>query len=151
MHELIRYIGINTRTEILAERLWYLLDGWFDEIIGRFYTTTRQSSAGHILDDATLERLKLRQRQHWQSLFCSGFDEQYVRSVSMIGVRHHEMGLDFKWYIAGYAVIKAAFAEKIMDAPLPLKAKTALLVTLEKYVAIDMAVALSAYSAWLLD
>ena len=65
----------------------------------------------------------------------------------MIGIKHHEIGLDSKWYIAGYAIIKAAFAEKIMEAPLPLKAKTALIVTLEKYVAIDMALAqLCAYT-----
>jgi hypothetical protein len=36
-----------------------------------------------------------------------------------------------------------------MEAPLP--AKTALIVTLEKYVAIDMALALSVYSSWLVD
>lgn len=151
MQELIRYIGIDTRTEILAERLWYLLEGWVDEIMTRFYSSTRQSSAGLMLDELTIERLKLRQKQHWQSLFSSAFDERYVRSVSMIGIRHHEIGLDSKWYIAGYAIIKAAFAEKIMEAPLPLKAKTALIVTLEKYVAVDMALALSAYSSWLVD
>ena len=67
----------------------------------------------------------------------------------MIGIKHHEIGLDSKWYIAGYAIIKAAFAEKIMEAPLPMRAKSALIVTLEKYVAIDMALALSAYSSWL--
>ena len=151
MQELIRYIGIDTRTEILAERLWYLLEGFVDEIVAHFYSSTRQSSAGLMLDYPTIERLKVRQKQHWQSLFSSAFDEHYVRSVSMIGIKHYEIGLDAKWYIAGYAIIKAAFAEKIMEAPLPLKAKTALIVTLEKYVAIDMALALSAYSTWLVD
>jgi protoglobin len=143
MQELIRYLGINTRTEVLAERL--LLEDSADGIIAGFYSSTRQSSAGLMLDELTIERLKVRQKQHWQSLFSSAFDEQYVRSVSMIGIRHHEIGLDSKWYI------KAAFAEKIMEAPLPLKAKTALIVTLEKYVAVDMALALSAYSSWLID
>ena len=104
-----------------------------------------------MLDDATIERLKVRQKQHWRSLFSSAFDEGYARIVSMIGIKHHEIGLDSKWYIAGYAIIKAAFAEKIMEAPLPMRAKSALIVTLEKYVAIDMALALSAYSSWLID
>jgi hypothetical protein len=151
MQELIRYLGIDTRTELLAERLWHVLEQSADGIIATFYNSTRQSSAGLMLDEATIERLKIRQKQHWQSLFSSAFDEQYVRSVSMIGIKHHEIGLDSKWYIAGYAIIKAAFAEKIMEAPLPLKAKTALIVTLEKYVAIDMALALSVYSSWLVD
>ena len=151
MQELIRYLAIDTRSELLAERLWYLLEGSADTIIADFYNRTRQSSAGIMLDELTIERLRARQKQHWHSLFSSGFDEQYARSVSMIGLKHHEIGLDSKWYIAGYATIKAAFAEKIMEAPLPLKAKTALIITLEKYVAIDMALALSAYSAWLVD
>jgi Protoglobin len=151
MDELIRYLGIDTRAELLAERLWNLLQDSVEEIIAGFYNNTRHSSAGLMLDEATIERLKLRQKQHWQSLFSSAFDERYVRSVSMIGIKHHEIGLDSKWYIAGYAMIKAAFAEKILEAPLPLKAKSALIVTLEKYVAIDMALALSAYSSWLVD
>lgn len=151
MQELMRYLGIDKRTELLAERLWYLLEDWIDEIISGFYGSTRHSSAAQLLDDATIARLKVRQKEHWQTLFLSAFDEHYARSVSMIGVKHHEIGLDPKWYIAGYAIIKAAFAEKIMEAPLPMKAKTALIVTLEKYVAIDMALALSAYSSWLVD
>jgi hypothetical protein len=151
MHELIRYLGIDTRAELLAERLWQLLEGSAEQIIADFYSNTRQSSAGLMLDDASIERLKVRQKQHWQSLFCSAFDQQYIRSVSMIGLKHHQIGLDSKWYIAGYAIIKAAFAEKIVEAPLPLQAKSALIVTLEKYVAIDMALALSAYSSWLVD
>jgi hypothetical protein len=151
MDELIRYLGIDTRAELLAERLWYLLEESVEQIIDGFYNNTRNSSAGLMLDEATIERLKVRQKQHWQSLFSSAFDEKYFRSVSMIGIKHHEIGLDPKWYIAGYAVVKAAFAQKILEAPLPLRAKTALIVTLEKYVAIDMALALSAYSSWLID
>jgi hypothetical protein len=48
--------------------------------------------------------------------------------------------------------MKARFAEHLLlhsDVPLPLK--SALVVTLEKYVAVDMALALSSYSSWLID
>ena len=47
-----------------------------EEIIAGFYNNTRRSSAGFMLDDATIERLKVRQKQHWQSLFSSEFDEK---------------------------------------------------------------------------
>jgi hypothetical protein len=151
MQELIRYLGVDARAELLAERLWYLLEGRMEDIIAEFYSNARRSIDSHMLDDATIKRLKVRQKDHWQTLFLSAFDEHYVRSVSMIGIKHHEIGLDSKWYVAGYATIKAAFVEEIMEAPLPMKAKTALIVTLEKYVAIDMALALSVYSSWLLD
>jgi hypothetical protein len=71
--------------------------------------------------------------------------------VTLIGIKHHEVGLDSKWYIAGYAMMKAAFMERILEAPLPPNLKSALIVTLEKYVAVDMALALSTYSSWLVD
>jgi hypothetical protein len=151
MEEIARYLGIDTRTQLLAERLWHLLEEPSDEIIDSFYRDTRQSAAGLLLDEPTIVRLKIKQKEHWRSLFNSEFDEQYQRSVAMIGIKHHEMGLDPKWYIAGYALMKARFAEKLLEAPVPLRMKSALIVTLEKYVAMDMALALSTYSCWLIE
>lgn len=151
MQDLILYLGIDDRARRLAQCLWELLDEPSTEIIASFYQDTRQSAAGLLLDEQTIERLKFKQKEHWRSLFNSGFDEGYQRSVTMIGIKHHEIGLDPKWYIAGYVLIKSRFAEKVSEAPLPEPLKSALIVTLEKYVAVDMALALSTYSAWLVD
>ncbi len=151
MEEIVRYLGIDERARLLARRLWTYIDAPSTEIIASFYHNTRQSGAGLMLDDPTIERLKVRQKEHWRALFNSEFDEHYQRSVTMIGIKHQEIGLDPKWYIAGYAIMKAGFAERVLDAPLPSRLKTALIVTLEKYVAIDMALALSTYSSWLVD
>lgn len=151
MKELLVYLGIDTRAQLLAERLWHFLDEPSTEIIASFYSDTRQSAAGLLLDEPTIARLQSKQKEHWRALFNSGFDETYQRSVTMIGIKHREIGLDPKWYIAGYALIKARFAEKILEAPVPQRMKSALIITLEKYVAVDMALALSTYSAWLID
>ncbi len=104
-----------------------------------------------MLDEPTIERLKVKQKEHWRALFNSEFDEGYQRSVTMIGIKHQEIGLDPKWYIAGYAIMKAGFAEHIFAAPVPARLKSALIMTLDKYVAIDMALALSTYSSWIVD
>jgi hypothetical protein len=117
----------------------------------RFFFDMRQSAVGLLVDESTIERLKIKQKEHWRALFNSEFDEQYQRSVTMIGIKHHEIGLDPKWYVAGYALIKARFVKKLLEAPVPLHMKSALTETLEKYVAIDMALALSTYSAWLIE
>ena len=151
MQELLRYLGIDARDRLLARRLWNYIDEPSTEIIASFYRNTRQSAVGVMLDAAAIERLKVKQKEHWRALFISDFDERYQRSVTMIGIKHHEIGLDPKWYIAGYAIIKNAFAERILDAPLPPRLKSALILTLEKYVAVDMALALSTYSSWLID
>ena len=152
MTQIIRYLGIDTRTQLLAERLWEFLDEPSGQVIANFYRDTRQSEAGVLLGEQSLERFVLQQKEHWHSLFKSGFDEAYLRRASLIGIRHHELGLDPKWYIAGYALMKARFAEQLLlDPSMPLPLKSALIVTLEKYLAVDMALALSSYSAWLVD
>lgn len=51
----------------------------------------------------------------------------------------------------GYARIKTDFSRVILNADLPLATKTAFLVTLDKYVALDMALAISSYTSLLLD
>ncbi|MDA9505281.1 hypothetical protein XI09_11420 [Bradyrhizobium sp. CCBAU 11386] len=152
MKEIVRYLGIGTRSQLLAEQLWQHIEEPSGEIIGAFYRDTQQSAAGSLLEGRIIERLSVAQREHWHSLFNSGFDDAYLRRAALIGIKHHEMGLDPKWYIAAYALMKARFAEHLLlhtDVPLPLK--SALVVTLEKYVAVDMALALSSYSSWLVD
>jgi len=152
MQEIVRYLGIDTRAQLLAERLWHFLEDPSSEILRAFYQDTRQSPAGRLLDDQIIEGLIIKQKEHWRSLFNSGFDEAYLRRATLIGIRHHEVGLDSKWYIAAYALMKARFAEHlILHTALPLPLKSTLVVTLEKYVAVDMALALSSYSAWLVD
>ena len=142
MEEIVRYLKIDTRAQLLAERLWHLLEEPNDEIIDSFYREMRQSAAGLLVEESTIEHLKIRQKEHWRALFTSEFDQQYQRSVTMIGIKHLEIGLDSKWYIAGYALMKVRLVEKLLESPVPLSMKSALIATLEKYVAIDMALAL---------
>ena len=152
MQDIVRYLGIDTRSQMLAERLWDFLDGPSSEIIDAFYRDTRQSAAGILLDEQMIERLMSKQREHWRSLFSSGFDESYLRRASMIGIKHHDVGLDPKWYIAGYALMKARFIEQLLlQTTVPLPLKSAMIIALEKYVAVDMALALSSYSSWLVE
>lgn len=151
MKDILRYLVIDTPTQLLAEQLWRLLEEPSAELIASFYRDTRQSAAGLLLDEVTIVRLGQRQRDHWRALFTGQFDEKYQRSATLIAIRHLEIGLDPKWYVAGYAMLKIQFAEKLLETPLPLKTKTALLSTLEKYIAVDMAVSLSTYCSWLLD
>jgi|AraplaMF_Cvi_mMS_1032046.scaffolds.fasta_scaffold00243_5 hypothetical protein len=152
MAQITRYLGIDTRTQLLAGRLWNLLDEPSGLVIAEFYRRTRHSHPGVLLDERTVNRLMIKQKEHWHSLFNSGFDQAYLRRATKVGIMHHELGLDPKWYIAGYALMKAQLAEQLLfDASIPLPLKAALVVTLEKYVAVDMALTLSSYSDWLVD
>lgn len=125
MKEITRYLGIDTRAHFLAEQLWRLLEEPSGEIIASFYRDTRQSAIGQLLDEAAISRLQNKQKEHWRALFNSQFDKQYQLSATLIGIKHHEIGLDPKWYIAGYALMKLRFTEELQRAPLPLETKDA--------------------------
>ncbi len=151
MKDIVRYLGIDTRTQLLAERLWGVLEEPSGEIVAAFYRDARQSAVGKLFDELTIGQLLDKQKEHWRALFTSQFDEQYQRSATLIAIKHHELGLDPKWYIAGYALIRLRFTEILLKAALSQATKEALTATLEKYIAIDMALSLSIYSSWLID
>jgi len=151
MKDIVRYLGIDTRTQLLAEQVWRLLEQPSTEIIASFYRDTRQSAVGLLFDVSIIGHLQKKQKDHWRTLFNSGFDEHYQRSATLIAIKHQEIGLDPRWYIAGYALMKLRFTETILRAALPQTTKEALITTLEKYVALDMALSLSTYSSWLVE
>jgi len=151
MDKLIRFLDIDPTAQLHAAAIWLLIEHRVDHTIEVFYADMRQSDAALALSDQTVQRLKVTQRKHWRSLFESQLDLQYFNNASLIGIRHSQIGLDPKWYIAGYARIKTDFSRVILNADLPLATKTSFLVTLDKYVALDMALAISSYTSLLLD
>jgi methyl-accepting chemotaxis protein len=151
MLEIAHYLGIDERTQRFGELAWRIVDADMERVLERFYTRTRERDSGVALDHETITRLKVKQKEHWKALFEGEFDEAFFRRASMIGLRHHEIGLSASWYIAGYSIIKLELIRLVMKAPFALAIQIELVLTLERYVALDMACALSSYSAWIVD
>lgn len=151
MEELIRFLAIDLKDRRNAEDFWPLIEYPLDGIIDNFYADIRRSSIDFVLGDQTIDHLKIKQKEHWRSLFGSRFDQQYFNSASLVGIKHYELGLDPKWYIAGYAKIKSDITEIILESPLSPPAKLEFVKTLDKYVALDMAIAISSYTSLLVD
>ena len=124
MKDIVRYLGIDTRTQLLAQQVWWLLEEPSAEIIASFYRDTRQSPVGLLLDVSIIDQLQKKQKDHWCALFNSHFDERYQRNATLIAIKHQEIGLDPKWYVAGYALLKLRFIQKLLDAPLPLATRS---------------------------
>jgi hypothetical protein len=101
--------------------------------------------------DAVIERLKGRQKEHWTSLFEGQFDAGYINSVRHVGIRHRDVALNRMWYVAGYITLKISFTNVIAKTALPPITKGRLIKSLDKFVAFDMALALSTYDAVVLD
>lgn len=142
---LLEFLDVDTDTMAAAEILSDLLAPRLDEIIDNFYDRVRRYEINVLITDDVIPRLKEKQKQHWMALFDSGFGRDYCESTRRIAIRHRDIGLDPAWYIAGYTHVKLALIEVIIRSDFAPAAKGRLVKTLEKFLAIDMALALSTY------
>jgi methyl-accepting chemotaxis protein len=151
IEKLLRFLEIDEHQYKLAEALWGVLAPNADAVLDSFYHKVRQVGIEPLLTDDDVARLKERQKIHWERLFRARFDQDYLASVARIGLRHRGIGLDLGSYAAGYIGLKIEFGNVIVHSELPVVAKGLLVKTLDKFVAVDMALALSTYDAALLD
>lgn len=149
---LLRFLEFDDDTRQLGKALWEILAPRTDDVLDTFYRRVQHAGLEPRLSDASVARLKIKQRAHWQGLFLADFDGDYIASVRRIGLRHREVGLDLAAYVAAYMALKIEFTDIVVARPeLPVLAKGRLIKTLYKYVALDMALALSTYEVTLID
>jgi methyl-accepting chemotaxis protein len=55
--------------------------------------------------DAVVNMAKNKQIEHWSIILRGDFSSEYVTSVRRIGATHARIGLEPRWYIAGYSFI----------------------------------------------
>lgn len=151
MERLIRFLNIDVEAKRDAAAIWPLIAHRVDPVIETFYAEVRRSDTALPLSRPFVQRLKAKQKDNWQALFEGRLDQQYFNSASLIGINHCEIGLDPKWYIAGYMRIKRDFSHTILDSSLPPATSAGLITTLDKYVALDMALTISSYTSLLVD
>jgi methyl-accepting chemotaxis protein len=151
MEALIGFLGIDSRSRGIARRIWPLVEHRAADLIDDFYTGISPHTVEPRRTREIVEHLKASQRGHWKNLFESRFDENYFRTASLIGIRHCEMGLDAKWHVAGYARMKSELSTELLQAPLSGDSAPQVIATLDKYLALDLAISLSSYTCVLLD
>ncbi len=145
------FLEIDDEARSSAFALSQLLAPHFDRAIEEFYATVQEFDINPNVTHRTVPALKEKQKQHWLALFHSRFDDNFFSSISRIGVRHRDIELNPMWYVAGYTRLKMAFVDVIVRSDLHVVTKGQMVKTLDKYIAIDMALALSAYDAVILD
>jgi len=149
---LLQFLEFDDETKQLGKSLWNILAPRTEEILDIFYRRVQHVGIEPSLSDAAIAALKIKQRAHWEALFCSDFNAEYIAGVRRIGIRHRDVGLDLGFYVAAYMALKIEFIDLvIVRSELPVLAKGRLIRTLYKYVALDMALALATYDAAILD
>ena len=149
--KLLKFMQIDDATKASAATLSALLAPRIDGIIDQFYNKVQDFDISPHVTSQTVVALKVRQKQHWIELFRSQFEEDYLRNVRRIAMRHRDIELSPMWYVAGYMTLKLSFIEVILRSAHPTEIKGQLVKTLDKYIAIDMALALSVYDTVVLD
>lgn len=144
---LLAFLDIDADTIAAGEILADLLAPRLDAIIEDFYGHLRAYDISPHITAEIVPTLKHKQKQHWLALFKSGFGPDYCASARRIAIRHRDIDLNPLWYIAGYTYLKFAYAEVILSSDFKPSTQNKLVKALEKYIAIDMALALSTYDA----
>jgi len=148
---LLKFLDVDDTTKASGATLSKLLAPQLDGIIERFYSRVQEFDLNPHVNERSVAALKIKQKQHWIDLFNSQFDENYLHNTRRIAVRHRDVELNPMWYIAGYMRLKLAFIEVIIKSRLPVERKGQMIKTLDKYIAIDMALALGTYDTVVLD
>ncbi len=151
MGKLLRFLEVDDKSKEAARELHKLFAAQSDDIVSQFYREIRAADIGAQITDEALARLKPKQMVHWAELLNSKFGDDYMQRSRRRGIRHRDIALNPLWYVAGYAKLALGFLKVIAASDLAVEKKIDLIMTLQKYVAIDMAFALSTYDATIVD
>jgi methyl-accepting chemotaxis protein len=101
------FIGIDQATRASLRELQPLIAGALPAILDQFYAHVMKypDVAKLFPSEALIRHAKEAQIKHWTMIAAASFDSHYVQSVTRIGQAHNRLGLEPRWYIAGYSMI----------------------------------------------
>jgi methyl-accepting chemotaxis protein len=100
-----QFLGLTTEACGLLRGFWPILEPRLPELLEGFYQHVIGIPALNLLLGERIPRLKQAQTAHWKRLFSGQFDAAYFQGVHTIGLMHHKIGLEPRWYIGGYAYV----------------------------------------------
>ena len=117
--ERLNFIGLTDEAREVLRDIKSDLQAPLNEALDEFYETVSVAPAvAHFFDnDAHRDNAKSRQINHWQTILEAEYGEDYFNAVSAIGEVHNKIGLEPRYYIAGYATL----ASKLIASAAALK------------------------------
>jgi methyl-accepting chemotaxis protein len=148
----LRFMGIDSQTKATLPALWAFVEPRLEGILQRFYAHVRAEPMLDGMIGTRQSSLEKAQTRHWSRLFSGQFDADYAASVDRIGRIHQKIGLEQRWYVAGYQFILSELVTVISSrfrfSP---KKASAFIGALNKVVMFDLDLALSTYQAVLIE
>jgi len=142
----LRYAGITETTGRRLRGFWRIARLRLPGLLNAFYRHVQSEPRLAKLVGGQTDRLKNAQTTHWERLFSGRFDRAYVEGVYRVGLAHKMIGLEPRWYIAGYQFVLNRLVRIAIGsyfwAPLTLWRT---IEALNKAVMLDMELAIYAY------
>jgi methyl-accepting chemotaxis protein len=109
------FIGIDQATRASLRELQPLIAAALPGILDQFYAHVMKypEIARLFSSEAVIRHAKEAQIKHWMTISAASFDSSYVQSVTRIGQAHNRLGLEPRWYIAGYSMIVTGLLREI--------------------------------------
>lgn len=139
-----------THIELLPQ-IWKVIRPSLDDVMAQFYRHLATVPHLKTLIDGRQNQLIKAQTKHWERLFSGTLGEEYAKSVLAVGDAHFRIGLEPRWYIAGYQLVTnellGILISKSNFRSQQLKDRSA---ALTKIIMLDLDFAISAYQTALL-
>ncbi len=148
----LRFARIDRATLTVLPEVWKTVEPHLEAVLRRFYEHVgREPELARLIGPRSTD-LARAQRTHWSRVFSGRFDDEYVRSVRAIGLAHHRIGLEPRWYIGGYQFVLNEVTALLVAAAGRDRARlTERLRALNQAVFLDMDIAISVYQDVLLE
>ena len=126
---------------ILVEHIDSLLESFYRHVKAHPEIAVKFSSPDRMAHAATM------QKKHWlESVFAGNFDDNYFANVTEIGKIHQRIGLEPRWYTAGYCfVLNEVFAIAIRTYRKKPEQAARVIAAVNKAAYLDMDLATSVY------
>lgn len=119
----LKFLSIGEKELNELRAMGNILIPCMPEILERFYAVVaRAPEISHFFTGRDhISRIKDAQMRHWSQIIKGDFGEQYVQSVKAIGRAHARIGLQPRWYIAGYSLLLSSLIEVVVKHFVPQK------------------------------
>ncbi len=96
------------------KEIWVIIQPALDKALDVFYGHVgAQPNLTPLFEGRSVAKIKQAQYDHWKALFAHGFDADYERRVSRIGMAHANIGLGPRWFFGAYCLVLGELAPVI--------------------------------------
>jgi methyl-accepting chemotaxis protein len=107
LHERLEFLGLDSVALSRLKALQPMIGDSIGPALDVFYKKVRSTpqTARFFSGDSHIAGAKGLQSKHWGVIASGNLNADYVKGVTTIGKTHARIGLEPRWYIAGYALV----------------------------------------------